>query len=69
MLGCHLRLRCEASNDVDFLVELAPGTRPIEILALGVELEELLGVEVDVRTPDSLRAHLRDDVLAEAVTL
>jgi predicted nucleotidyltransferase len=56
-------------SDIDFLVELEPGTRPFEILAIGVELEEALGVKVDVGTPDSLRKRLRDEVLAEAVPL
>ncbi len=56
-------------SDIDFLVELAPGTRPFEILSIGAELEEALGVKVDVGTPDSLRERLRDDVLAEAVPL
>lgn len=56
-------------SDIDFLVELAPGARPFEILSIGAELEEALGVKVDVGTPDSLRERLRDDVLAEAVLL
>jgi predicted nucleotidyltransferase len=56
-------------SDIDFLVELAPGSRPFEILSIGAELEEALGVEVDVGTPDSLRRQLRDEILAEAVLL
>lgn len=56
-------------SDIDFLVELAPGTRPFEILSIGAELEEALGVKVDVGTPDSLRERVRGDVLAEAVPL
>lgn len=56
-------------SDIDFLIELEPGTRPFEILALGAELEDALGVKVDVGTPDSLRQRLRGDVLAEAVPL
>ena len=56
-------------SDIDFLVELAPGTRPFEILELGAELEEALGVKVDVGTPESLRQILRVDVLAEAIPL
>jgi len=56
-------------SDIDFLVELAPGARPFEILALGAELEDALGVKVDVGTPESLRQRLRGDVLAEAIPL
>jgi predicted nucleotidyltransferase len=56
-------------SDIDFLVELEPDARPIEILSIGVELEDALGVKVDVGTPASLRAHLRDEVLAEALPL
>lgn len=56
-------------SDIDFLVELAPDARPFEILAIGAELEEALGVRVDVGTPGSLRARVRDEVLAEAVPL
>jgi predicted nucleotidyltransferase len=57
------------ASDIDCLVELAPGTRPFELLALGAELEETLGVRVDVGTPDSRRPGLRGEVLAEAVLL
>jgi predicted nucleotidyltransferase len=56
-------------SDVDLLVELAPGTRPFEILALGADLEDALGVKVDVGTPESLRTRVREEVLAEAVLL
>jgi predicted nucleotidyltransferase len=56
-------------SDIDLLIELAPGTRPFEILAVGAELEEALGVKVDVGTPSSLRQRLRSEVLAEAVPL
>lgn len=56
-------------SDIDFLVELQPDARPLEILSIGVELEEALGVKVDIGTPASLRTRLRDEVLAEAVLL
>src|ERR687897_2023586 len=56
-------------SDIDFLVELSPGTRPFEILSIGADLEEALGVKVDLGTPESLRSGLRDEVLAEAVPL
>lgn len=56
-------------RDIDFLVECAPDARPIEILTMGAELEDALGVKVDVGTPGSLRERLQDEVLAEAVLL
>src|SRR4051812_40547364 len=56
-------------SDIDFLVELERGAGSIEILSIGVELEEVLGVKVDVGSPASLRERLRDQVLAEAVPL
>lgn len=56
-------------SDLDFLVEFEPGVRPFELLALGADLEEALGVKVDVGTPSSLRPRIRDEVLAEAVPL
>jgi len=58
-----------AGSDIDFLVELEPDARPFEILAIGAELEDVLGVRVDVGTPASLRKSVRDEVLAEAVPL
>lgn len=69
MFGSVARGEERPGSDIDFLVELEPGTRPFELLALGVELEEILGVKVDVGTPESLRAGLRDEVLAKAVPL
>ena len=59
----------QTGSDIDFLVELGPGARPFEILAIGAELERVLGVKVDVGTPESLREGLRAEVLAGAVPL
>ncbi len=56
-------------SDIDLLVELEPGTRPFAILALGADLEDALGVRVDVGTPDALRQRVRAEVLAEAIPL
>jgi predicted nucleotidyltransferase len=56
-------------SDIDFLVEFEPGVRPFELFAVGADLEEALGVKVDVGTPSSLRPRIRDEVLAEAVPL
>jgi predicted nucleotidyltransferase len=57
------------ASDVDLLVDLDPEARPLDLLELGCDLEDVLGVKVEVGTPRLLRAFLRDDVLAEAVVL
>ncbi len=56
-------------SDIDLLVDLEPGTRPFAILEIGADLEEALGVKVDVSTIASLRHRLRAGVLAEAIPL
>lgn len=56
-------------SDIDLLVDLSPEARPLDIIGLECDLEDELGVKVDVGTSDSLRPFLRDDVLAEAVPL
>jgi hypothetical protein len=69
LFGSVVRGDEHPDSDLDFLVELAPDARPFEILAIGADLEAALGVRVDVGTSGSLRPHLRDEVLAEAVPL
>jgi predicted nucleotidyltransferase len=56
-------------SDIDLLVDLDTSATPFDLLELGCDLEDELGVKVDVGTPESLRAFLRDEVLAEAVAL
>lgn len=53
-------------SDLDILVEPTADTSLMDIAAIQVEAENLLGVRVDVLTPKSLPAHFRDRVLREA---
>jgi len=69
LFGSVARGDDHAASDLDFIVEFEPGTRPFELLLLGAELEEALGVPVDIGTRESIREQLRDVVLAEAVPL
>ena len=54
-------------SDLDLLVEPLPGTTLFDLGAIQVELEEALGIAVDVLTPGDLPASFRDRVLREAV--
>jgi uncharacterized protein len=57
------------SSDLDLLVDMAKGRSLFDLIALSNDLEESLGVEVDVLTEASLSPYIRDRVLDEAVAL
>ncbi len=54
-------------SDVDFLVEMRRPAGLFKLARLRLALCDWLGCEVDLGTPASLRAEIRDDVLAEAI--
>lgn len=53
-------------SDLDLLVDALPGATLFDLGGLQVELEELLGVTVDLLTPGDLPPKFRDQILAEA---
>jgi len=53
-------------SDIDLLVDTMPGATLFDLGGLQVELEELLGVRVDLLTPGDLPEKFRERVLAEA---
>lgn len=57
------------SSDLDLLVDMSEDRSLLDLVVLGADLEEALGVGVDVVTEKSLSPYLRDRVLAEAVSL
>ena len=54
-------------SDLDSLIDPTPSTTFMDVAKIQVELEKLLGVSVDVLTPNSLPDKFRNFVLAEAV--
>jgi len=69
IFGSVARGEDDGASDVDLFADLDPGANPLDLLDLGCDLEDALGIKVDVGTPASLRAFLRNEVLAEAVVL
>ena len=53
------------ASDVDFLVEFENGRNLFDLIGLRLDLRDLLGVDVEVVTPNSLR-YIRTRVLNEA---
>ena len=56
-------------SDLDLLVEPTAQTTLMDIGAIQFELKQLLGIDVDVLTPNSLPASFRDQVLREAMAV
>ncbi len=69
VFGSVARDEDDSNSDIDLLVELKSGTTLLGHAALMQELEELLGVKVDVVSDRGLRDRIRDRVLKEAVAL
>jgi predicted nucleotidyltransferase len=69
LFGSAIRGGLRADSDVDVLVEFFPETRIglIGMAALQRELSDLIGRQVDLRTPGDLSRYFREKVIKEAV--
>jgi predicted nucleotidyltransferase len=67
LFGSVARDEATPESDVDVLVAFDRPVGLFTLLGLKAYLEELLGCSVDVGTPSSLRPHLREAVLKEAI--
>ena len=67
VFGSVLRGEDNANSDLDLLVEPTAHTTLMDIGAIRFELKKLLGIEVDVLTPNGLPMRFRDQVLREAM--
>jgi predicted nucleotidyltransferase len=54
---------------LDILIDTTPSTSLMAVAAIQVELENLLGISVDVLTPNALPDKFRSTVLAQAVSV
>lgn len=57
----------DEGSDLDLLVDPLPGATLFDLGGLQVELEELLGIRVDLLTPGDLPPAFRARVLADAI--
>ena len=56
-------------SDLDILVDALPEATLFDLGGLQMDLEEILGVRVDLLTPDDLPRQIRAKVVAEAVPI
>jgi predicted nucleotidyltransferase len=67
LFGSVARDEAQASSDVDLLVEFDRPTGYFGLVRLQLLLQELLGCEVDLGTPGSLRPTMRQRLDKEAI--
>ena len=68
VFGSVLHRTDRDGSDIDLLVDPIRGvTTLLDIAGIQLEIEELLGVPVDVLTPSAFPEKFRDQVLREAV--
>ena len=68
LFGSTLRGESTAASDIDLLVEFHPDHIPglLTLAGMEIELSNLLGEKVDLKTVQDLSTYFRDDVLSEA---
>jgi predicted nucleotidyltransferase len=69
VFGSVLRGTDREDSDIDILVDALPGASLFDLGGLQVELEEILGVPVDLLTPEDLPLTFRAKVVAEAAPI
>lgn len=69
IFGSIIHKKDDEDSDLDLLVDALPGTTLFDLGGLQYELEELLGIKVDVKTPYDLPIQFREQVLQEAIPL
>ena len=67
VFGSYARGEQKEDSDVDILVEFVETVDFIEFMRLEFHLTDVLGIKVDLVTPDALRPIMRDDILESAV--
>jgi len=67
VFGSVARGEADDASDLDVLVDLEPGRSLLDLGGLLMDLQQLLGRDVDVVTEKGLRARIRECVLKESV--
>jgi len=69
VFGSVARGEADEKSDLDILVDMEPDRGLFDHGGLWMDLQSLMGIKVDVATAESLKPHIRERVLAEAVPL
>jgi predicted nucleotidyltransferase len=66
VFGSHARGEARPDSDLDLLVRMEKGRTLLDLIAVQQDVEDLLGIDVDVVSEGGLSPYLRDTILGEA---
>jgi uncharacterized protein len=69
VFGSAARGDAGPASDVDLLVEMEAGRSLLDFVGLWQELEDLLGLKVDLVSEGGISPYLREQILSEAIAL
>jgi len=69
VFGSVARGEADDKSDIDLLVDMEKGRSLLDLGGLLMDLQDMLGCDVDVVTEQGLRERIRERVLKEAVAL
>jgi len=69
IFGSYARGEETPDSDLDLLIDLEGGSSLFDRIALKQELEDLLGIKVDIAKPENLHYLIREQVMKEAIVL
>jgi uncharacterized protein len=69
VFGSMATNHAKSSSDVDFLVDMEKGKSAFALGGLLKDLEDILGRQVDITTPNALHPAIREEILRQAVDL
>ena len=69
LFGSYARGEARPESDLDILVELPDDKSLLDLVGLKLDLEEAVGLSVDVVTYDALHPRIRETVLKDQVVI
>jgi len=69
LFGSVVRGEAREDSDVDILVELPKGLSLFDFVGIQLELEEALGVKVDLGEYSTIKAVVREQIMSEQVPI
>lgn len=69
IFGSVARFEDGPRSDLDLLVDVEEGKSLFDLIGFKLEMEELLGIKVDVQTVNSINWSIKETILREAINL